>query len=182
LVDDANSFVNRFMGRIARSTVSTAPMTKVGGAEDKRGRVYSTMNIVGGAVVGIGTFFPYALIVLSGTFGSETISRSAWELGSNRSITLTSGPLIVAFSLLVVFNECRFLLQRSRVLDSQFLVTRFANVIVLIVLVLLSWPGKWPAEAGTLYQRGGGGWASVGGIEVCLLSTVMSGINASSKA
>jgi hypothetical protein len=35
---------------------------------------------------------------------------------------------------------------------------------------------------GALYQRGGGGWASVGGIEVCLLSTVMSGINASSKA
>jgi hypothetical protein len=68
-------------------------------------------------VVAIGTFFPYARVVVTGSFGTESVTRSAWQLGSGRTVTFTSGPLIVILAAFVLFNELRFATGRSRRTD-----------------------------------------------------------------
>jgi hypothetical protein len=136
-------------------------------------RAISVLNIVGSAVVAIGTFFPYVLITISGNFGSQRITRNAWELGSNRSVTLTSGPLIIIFAALLFANECRFISGRVRQAGPQLQITMFSNIAVLAILVLLSWPAKWPNQTGTMYERGFGGWISFCGIAMCLAATAL---------
>jgi hypothetical protein len=135
------------------------------------------LNILGSAVVAIGTFFPYVLVAISGKFGSQGITRNAWELGGNRSITITSGPLIIVFAMLLIANECRLISGRNRRVSLQLMVTMLSNIAALVILVLLSWPAKWPAEAGTMYQRGFGGWISFCGIAMCLAATALHYVN-----
>lgn len=164
------------LGRLAQAGGLNSPIAQTSSVGNGS-RAFSVLNILGSAVVAIGTFFPYVLIVISENFGSQRIARSAWELGSNRSVTLTSGPLITTFAVLLFANECRFISGRNRQAGPQLQITMFSNIAVLAILVLLSWPAKWPNQIGTIYERGFGGWISVCGIAMCLVATALHYVN-----
>jgi hypothetical protein len=168
-----NSFVNRLM---IRSTPHGGRDTEIANDNFRRtrsARVHAMLNFAGSIVVVVGTFFRYTLGVITNTVLSETVTRTAWQMGSDRSIAFSAAPLIVIFAASVFIHEYRFTFGRRRQAVGQLLFTMSTSVAILAVSVLVSWPGKWPTDAGVSYERGWGGWLSLCGVALCVLATLL---------
>ncbi|MHB1210532.1 MAG: hypothetical protein ACYC1I_12645 [Acidimicrobiales bacterium] len=138
-------------------------------------RVCAALILIGSAFVVAGTFFPYVLVVVTLPGGAQDVTRTAWQMGQNLSITPTGGPLITIFAVIVCVEEWNFVRVTRRRTDLQQWFSVSSNAVITIVLILLSWPAKWPAETGLRYQRGWGGQLSLWGALFTLAVLVVQG-------
>jgi len=116
-----------------------------------------TFCLVGGALVAVGSFLPY--VVATTVFGIS-ISRNAFQLGQNLSMTY-DGPLILVAGLLLVFRG----LNLKGTLGSKQLGTWSPIWISILaaLVVLSSWLSTFPVSPAVTFSRGYGGIVSLVG-------------------
>jgi hypothetical protein len=130
---------------------------------------------VGLAFIVAGTFLPYTRLVVNLDGIALTLSRSAWQMGANKSIAIGAGPSIVFWTLVAAAQE--YVHYRPKTFAQGFrrrffmsgIRTQIINVVVIMVLCFLSWPGSWPASQASV-QRGVGGYVTMLGVALFAIS------------
>jgi hypothetical protein len=140
------------------------------------GRSALILSGVGLALVIVSTFLPYVRIVVVIDGLRLVATRSAWQMGANKSIEIGAGPSIVLWALVAAAQE--FIHYRPKASaywpQRRFFIsgirTQIINAVVITVLCFLNWPGSWSESLHTSVGRGYGGYVTMLGVALFAIS------------
>jgi hypothetical protein len=152
---DCGSYISALDKQSDRASLEPAKRSQSSMVSDS---LAGTFCLIGGGLVAIGSFLPYAVAV---TMFGTSLSRNAYQFGQNLSMTY-DGPLILAAGLLLVFRGLglRGVLSWSE----PGAWTPLWVSIVAAAIVLSSWLSTFPSSTAVTYNRGYGGIVSLVGV------------------
>jgi len=132
---------------------------------------------VGLTLIVASTFLPYVRVIVDVDGLKLSITRTAWQMGANRSISMSAGPSIALWAVVAGAQEffyyyrpmaSAYWLQRRFFMSG--IRTQIVNAVVITVLCFLNWPGSWSQALNTSVVRGYGGYVTMAGVALFAIS------------